>query len=134
MCIIMASEKEVKTKEIYTECESRDHFLSFLGENTGIMLFKFGATWCRPCNYIKDDVEKYFGETPDNVICFDLDIDDCFDLYAFLKSKKMVTGVPSILAYKKGNSSFASDFSYSGSDKTVLQQFFQTINVAAKNI
>ena len=87
------------------------------------MVFKFGADWCAPCQSIKD-VEKYFAETPDNVICFDLDIDESFDLYAFLKSKKMLTGIPSILAYLKGNESFASDFAYSFSGgKDALKDF-----------
>jgi hypothetical protein len=34
-----------------------------------------------------------------------IDIDDNFEIYAFLKSKKMVNGVPVILCYKKGNQS-----------------------------
>ena len=107
------STSESKTKEIYTEVHDRDEFLSFLKQNTGIMVFKFGADWCKPCQTIKDDVEQYFANTPDNVLCFDLDIDDSFDLYAFLKSKKMVTVIPSILAYVKGNESYASYFAYS---------------------
>lgn len=124
-----SSSVEHKSKEIFTEVHDRDHFLDILKENTGIMVFKFGADWCAPCQSIKDDVEKYFAETPDNVICFDLDIDESFDLYAFLKSKKMLTGVPSILAYLKGNESFASDFAYSFSGgKDALKDFFDTIN------
>ena len=101
------STTESKSKEIYTEVHDRDEFLAILKENNGIMVFKFGAEWCAPCQSIKDDVEQYFANTPSNVLCFDLDIDDSFDLYAFLKSKKMVTGIPSILAYIKGNESFA---------------------------
>ena len=121
-------------KDIYTEVENRDQFLQFLKENTGIMLFKFGAEWCRPCQYLKSDIENYFAETGDKVICFDLDIDDSFDLYAFLKSKKMVTGIPSILAYIKGNESFASDFSYSGTDKKTLKVFFDTVKTAEQSL
>tara|TARA_B100000927_G_scaffold224645_1_gene184410 strand:- start:1296 stop:1694 length:399 start_codon:yes stop_codon:yes gene_type:complete len=125
-----SSSVEPKSKEIFTEIHDRDQFLSILKENTGIMVFKFGADWCAPCQSIKDDVEHYFAQTPDNVICFDLDIDESFDLYAFLKSKKMVTGVPSILAYLKGNESFASDFAYSFSGgKDALKNFFDTVNI-----
>ena len=124
-----------KSKEIYTEVHDRDEFLAILKENPGIMVFKFGADWCKPCQTIKDDVEQYFANTPDNVLCFDLDIDDSFDLYAFLKSKKMVTGIPSILAYVKGNESYASDFAYSFSGgKEALQNFFDTVNAKAQTL
>ena len=129
------SSTESKTKEIYTEVRDRDQFFAFLKQNTGIMVFKFGADWCKPCQTIKDDVEQYFANTPDNVLCFDLDIDESFDLYAFLKSKKMVTGVPSILAYVKGNESYASDFAYSFSGgKDALKIFFDTVNIKANSM
>ena len=129
------SATESKSKEIYTEVRDREQFLAILKENPGIMVFKFGADWCAPCQTIKDDVEQYFANTPDNVLCFDLDIDESFDLYAFLKSKKMVTGVPSILAYVKGNDSYASDFAYSFSGgKDALKIFFDTVNIKANSI
>ena len=129
------STNKSKTKEIYTEVHDRDQFLTILKENTGVMVFKFGADWCKPCQTIKDDVEQYFANTPDNVLCFDLDIDESFDLYAFLKSKKMVTGVPSILAYVKGNESYASDFAYSFSGgKDALRIFFDTVNIKANSM
>tara|TARA_B100001093_G_scaffold10410_1_gene9723 strand:+ start:3663 stop:4061 length:399 start_codon:yes stop_codon:yes gene_type:complete len=129
------STNKSKTKEIYTEVRDRDQFFEFLKQNTGIMVFKFGADWCKPCQSIKDDVEQYFANTPENVICFDLDIDDSFDLYAFLKSKKMVTGIPSILAYGKGNESYASDFAYSFSGgKDALKTFFDTVNIKANSM
>ena len=129
------SATESKSKEIFTEVHDREQFLAILKENPGIMVFKFGADWCAPCQTIKDDVEQYFANTPDNVYCFDLDIDESFDLYAFLKSKKMVTGVPSILAYIKGNESFVSDFAYSFSGgKDALVNFFDTVNVKAQTL
>jgi thiol-disulfide isomerase/thioredoxin len=129
------STSESKTKEIYTEVHDREQFFEFLKQNPGIMVFKFGADWCKPCQSIKDDVEKYFANTADNVLCFDLDIDDSFDIYAFLKSKKMVTGVPSILAYVKGNDSYASDFAYSYSGGSeALKNFFDTVNMKANSI
>ena len=35
---------------------------------------------------------------PENVICADIDIDENFDVYTFLKSKRMVNGIPAVLA------------------------------------
>ena len=47
------STNESKSKEIYTEVHDRDQFLAILKENPGIMVFKFGADWCAPCQTIK---------------------------------------------------------------------------------
>jgi len=123
-----------QTKEIYTEVPDRNAFLSYLTQNPGIMIFKFGAEWCGPCKRIKNDLEQHFANTPANVICFDIDIDECFDVYAFLKSKKQVNGVPVVLGYVKGNVSFAPDMSHSGSDLNTLAQFFQHVNESANVI
>ena len=47
----------------------------------------------------------------------------------------MVTGIPSILAYVKGNESYASDFAYSFSGgKEALQNFFDTVNAKAQTL
>ena len=47
----------------------------------------------------------------------------------------MVTGVPSILAYIKGNESYASDFAYSFSGgKDALKIFFDTVNIKANSM
>ncbi len=122
-----------QTKEIYTEVADRNTFLSYLAQNPGIMLFKFGAEWCGPCKKIKNDLEFLFANTPANVLCFDIDIDECFDVYAFLKSKKQVNGVPVVLGYIKGNDSFAPDMSHTGSDVSTLKLFFDNVNdIAAK--
>ena len=119
------STNESKSKEIYTEVHDREEFLAILKENPGIMVFKFGADWCAPCQTIKDDVEQYFANTSDNVLCFDLDIDESFDLYAFLKSKKMVNGIPAILCYDKGNETYIPFDSISGTDKSKIDYFFK---------
>jgi hypothetical protein len=33
---------------------------------------------------------------------FEVNVDECFDFYAFLKHKKMVNGIPVFLAYARG--------------------------------
>ena len=119
--------QNTNTKEIYTEVPNRNVFFEYLKQNPGIMIFKFGAEWCGPCKKIQSDLEVYFANCPNNVLCFDIDVDECFDIYAFLKSKKMINGIPAILAYKKGNETFSPDYSHSGSDLNQLNLFFQTI-------
>ena len=44
---------------------------------------------------------------PHNILCGDLDVDDNLDVYAYLKVKKMVSGIPVLIAYFKGNTAIA---------------------------
>jgi hypothetical protein len=62
---------------------------------------------------------------PDNVQGAIIDVDESFDVYSFLKSKKMVNGIPVVLAYYKGNFNYIPDTSVIGADKKQLLAFFQ---------
>ena len=70
---------------------------------------------------------------PDNVQCAMVDIDDNIDVYGFLKTKKMVKGIPSILAYYKGNTHYAPDEFISGTSRVELDTFFRTCLEHANN-
>ena len=106
---------------------SRKEFQDLLNHNEDVIVFKFGAVWCKPCQMIKKHVEACVSMMHKNVVCLDLDIDDSFDLYAYLKSKKQVNGIPCLLAYKKGNVSFAPDASISGANITEISNFFSSV-------
>lgn len=112
------------SKEIISEIANRDAFMKLLQHNTGLIVLKFGAKWCGPCKTIESAVHGFFVSSPPEVICGDIDIDISFDVYSFLKSKKMVNGIPVILCYKKGNMTYIPDDSVTGSDPTMLHQFF----------
>ena len=56
----------------------------------------------------------------------DLDIDDSFDIYAFMKKNKMVSGIPALLCYGAENKSYVSDLSISGTDPKQLDHFFKS--------
>ena len=112
------------SKTIITQIESRDDFLNLLKENKGLIILKFGASWCNPCKLIEKEVHNFFINSPENVICGDIDIDDSFDVFSYLKTKKMVSGVPTLLCYKKGNITYIPDDSVSGSDLNNLNAFF----------
>jgi len=111
--------------KIITYIENRQEFLTILQNSPGLTIVKFGATWCGPCKKIEQDVVNFFESSPDNVVCAMLDVDESFDIYACLKSKKMVNGIPVILCYKKGNVSYIPDDSVTGSDLTSVTQFFK---------
>lgn len=108
---------------IITEIKSRDNFLNRVKTNPGLLFIKFGAEWCAPCKQIEHEVLQYFNNMPDNVQCAVIDIDENFDVYAFLKTKKLVKGIPTILCYYKENNSYIPDESFSGTDKHGLKTF-----------
>lgn len=113
------------SKTIISYFKTRQDFLNLLEKNPGLVILKLGATWCGPCKKIKPVLDGFFASSPDNVICCDIDVDESFDLYSFLKSKKMVNGIPVILLYKKGNTTFIPDDSITGSDPVELDKFFK---------
>ena len=105
----------------------RDVFMELLKINPGVFIFKFGAEWCSPCKKIKKFVDKVSLVLPLNTMyIYSVDVDECFDLYAYLKQKKMVSGIPVMLAYKAGNITYAPDASVSGTDENELKYFFDT--------
>ena len=112
-------------KQIISSFESRYEFMNLLKVNPGLIIVKLGATWCGPCKAIAHIVEAFFASSPANVICADIDVDESIDLYAYLKQRKMVNGIPVMLMYKKGNVSFAPDDSVTGADPAQLDAFFK---------
>jgi thioredoxin 1 len=106
---------------------SKDSFSQLLQTNNGLLIIKFGAEWCGPCKKIDPLVYEWMNKlsTQPNVQCAIIDIDDNFEIYAFLKSKKMVNGVPVILCYKKGNLTWIPDKAVVGADENQINIFFQ---------
>jgi thioredoxin-like negative regulator of GroEL len=111
-------------KQIISEITNRQAFFTLLQHNTGLIVIKLGAEWCGPCKTIKEVVYGFFASSPPQVICADIDVDESFDFYSFLKSKKMVNGIPALLCYKKGNATYIPDDIVTGSDPQQLHNFF----------
>ena len=125
----LEQQPQQKEKLIVAYFSSRQDFIKLLEKNPGLVILKLGATWCGPCKKIKPVVDAFYASSPDNVICCDVDVDESFDLYAYLKSKKMVNGVPVMMCYKKGNTSFIPDDSITGADPVELDKFFKRCNL-----
>ena len=103
----------------------RNDFLAILKRNPGVMIFKYTADWCKPCKSIKTLVDSHFETlSSENTMCFVVDIDDNFDLFAYMKTKKMMKGIPTLMAYKQGATSFVPDDSISGTDVNEIIAFF----------
>jgi thioredoxin 1 len=107
--------------------ENRENFVKSLETNPGLIIVKFGAAWCGPCKKIDPLVYGLMSQisTNKNITCAIIDIDENFEIYAFLKSKKMVNGVPVILCYKKGNITWIPDKAIVGADETEVKRFFE---------
>jgi thiol-disulfide isomerase/thioredoxin len=102
------------SKTVVSQIADRAAFFHLLSHNPGLIVLKLGATWCGPCKIIEKEVHAFFATSPVDVVCGDIDVDDSFDFYSFLKSKKMVDGIPVLLCYKKGNQTFIPDDSITG--------------------
>jgi len=111
-------------KQVISVFPTREDFLKLLKVNKGLVIVKLGATWCGPCKQIAPIVEAFFATSPPNVICADIDVDESFDLYSFLKSKRMVNGIPVMLCYRQGNYTYAPDDMITGSNPNDLHAFF----------
>lgn len=99
-------------------------FHSLLKNNTGLLIIKLYAKWCTPCHLIKNEVNEWFRVMPNNVQTVSLDIDRSFNVYAALKNKKMLNGIPAILMYKKGNITFIPDEMVNTSNINEIDVFF----------
>lgn len=112
------------SKEIISEIANRDAFFHLLKHNPGLIVLKLGAKWCPGCVHIEKSVHGFFASSPPEVICGDIDVDQSFDFYSFLKSKKMVNGIPVLLCFKKGNATYIPDDMVTGADPQQLHLFF----------
>jgi thioredoxin 1 len=104
---------------------TRTDFATLMNNNPGILIFKFTADWCGPCKLIKEYSYNKSNELPDHITLLEVDVDECFDLYAFLKHKKMVNGIPVFLAYAKGMNE-GPIASITGANLPELETFFAT--------
>ena len=121
------SASEVESR-VVTFAGTREVFFELLKMNPCVLVFKFSAEWCAPCKAIKKYIDNVSLVLPNNntIFIYNVDVDECFDLYAYLKQKKMVSGIPTLLAYKKGNAYFVPDASISGTSESDLNHFFNT--------
>lgn len=114
-------------KSIIYEIHSVKEFEQILQNNRGKIVIKFGAEWCGPCKAIEHQVTQFFSHLPDNIQPYIIDVDECFELYAFLKSKKMINGIPALLCYNAGNVTPFPDEITIGANADNLRHFFNKV-------
>lgn len=111
----------------YLDGMSVSAFKDLLLQNPGHVVIKFGAEWCGPCKKIESLVDQWFSALPESVSAHIVDIDESFELYALLKTKRQINGIPAILCYKKGNTDIIPDYAVAGSDVNQIGIFFQRV-------
>ena len=102
-------ENNIQNKKIILE--TRQDLIFFLkNAHYDFVVLKFYADWCKPCKKItpfvaqllEDKAQKFECQGVKNKFIFvSIDIDECFDLYAFMKKQKMVNGIPALFLYSK---------------------------------
>jgi len=115
---------------IIYEIKSLKNFYDILENNNGAVVIKFGAEWCGPCKKIEKHVANWYKKIEtecSNIQLIYVDVDKSFELYAFLKTRKMIQGIPAILAYYKGNTSYVFDDSVAGTNENSINIFFQSV-------
>lgn len=110
--------------------ESRHNYFDFIKEECKQknLVVKFTAEWCGPCKKIESYcIEKFQSIQSPNIQCVEIDVDESFDIYAFLKQKKMIQGIPTIFLYRKGKDNYIPDEIVSGTDENELNYFFSQV-------
>ena len=110
---------------IITKLDKLNDLSRCLQENPGVFIMKLGAEWCGPCKRIESLVKSCMDQAPSNVQCAIIDVDESFEIYGFLKTKRVVNGIPAILAYYSGNLNYIPDDVVIGSDQNQVISFFQ---------
>jgi thiol-disulfide isomerase/thioredoxin len=110
---------------------TRDSFkglLEFNSKQSKHTILKLTADWCRPCKTIKElateQVINLVMKLERQVECYEVNVDDSLDFYAFMKQKRMVNGIPVFLFYKANNTEFIPDDSVTGANPPDIIAFF----------
>ena len=105
----------------------RTELLAVLESQRDWLVIALWAPWCGPCKTAAPMVAAYAAKLPTKVTYLRLNVDTCSDVYAALKAKKQVRGIPALLAYKPDNATLIADVSCSGANGADIAAFFSKI-------
>ena len=92
-----------------------------------ILILKFTAEWCAPCQAIKPLCEEYIKKFPPSIFFFEVDIEESIELYTKLKKHKMLNGIPAIMVFYPGERDkwYIPDDTVLGGDKKLVKELFE---------
>lgn len=107
---------------------TRNDYNAIIANKKKPLFVKFTASWCGPCKKVKPTIDDFLkGEHANKVQYLEIDIDESIDVYAFLKSKKMINGVPTLLFYDMTNKFFAPTMSISTGSIDIVNKFLASM-------
>ena len=106
---------------------NRQAFYKELDQNNSILIVFVTGSNCVPCERAKPLVQAKMEGSKHKMIHLDRDRDG--DIYAALRAKKQIKGVPSLLAYQAGNYTLVADLSVSGSNPSAIEEFFDQVDL-----
>ncbi len=101
-----------------------------------VYVLKFSADWCKPCRNIKHVCAEWGQAIGPRFVMREIDIDSEIDLYSFYKNRRVIRGIPAILAWYPNplvpaHAEYWPDDSVCSSNSTDVVRFFQRVNAAA---
>ena len=130
-------EKSIIEKSIITSLTPEELTTLQRSFRDRIIVVKFSAEWCGPCKKIKPLWNEWISIVSSNIVIVDIDIDESIDLYVQLKAKKMVKGVPTILAFYGDimrDQWYIPDDSVSGGNEGDVKNFMNRCLIKAKTL
>lgn len=109
---------------------SKEEFENAIRNNNGTVIIKFTAKWCGPCQRIEPVIQNAFRQMPSTVQCYYVDVDSGFEIFSFLKTKRVCNGsIPATLFYNKKevfelSSYYRPDNIVFGANTEQLEHFF----------
>ena len=124
----------MSSREIITQlnCKDIQSIQHSIISSKQVLIVKFTATWCGPCKRIKNDCYNMFKQLPSNILIADLDVDleKNTEFYSFMKRKRMVNGIPVLMAWfprKDRDFWYVPDDSVTGGDINAIKDFLQRV-------
>ena len=105
---------------------NRQDFYKELDQNNSVLVVFVTGNNCAPCERAKPLVHQKMKTVTEQLIQMDRDNDA--DIYAALRSKKQIKGVPTLLAYEAGNYTLNADLSVSGANPSAIEEFFDQLD------
>jgi thiol-disulfide isomerase/thioredoxin len=130
-------EKSIIEKSIITRLTPEELFTLQSSFRDRVIVVKFGAEWCVHCKNIKPLWNELISLVPNNIVIVEIDIDESINLYVQLKAKKMVKGVPTILAFYgdvNREQWYIPDDSFSGGSEHDVRNFMNRCSMKAKTL
>lgn len=112
---------------IVTKFDNRSQFEELLRSDHHGVFVQFTASWCGPCKRISPIVSSFMRDNATKLVCCRLDVDQNADLYAFLKRKKLINGIPCLYYYDENNHEVPPTSTITGGNEANVAAFLRTL-------